>query len=129
MQETCRPAAENLRFHSLRLLPVVVFEYCGYSGSSTIGSHCDVSSAATASSVNGCQYRMATKQRASWPSAQSRFSSARAWRSVLRRIGENPLITVMVCDFAGAGDGNELGERLAPEAGQGEIDDVRVAKK
>ena len=33
-----QPLGWKRRFHSLRLLPVVVFEYCGYSGSSTTSS-------------------------------------------------------------------------------------------
>jgi hypothetical protein len=35
----------------------------------------------------------------------------------------------MMLDFLGAGTGDELGKRPASDAGEGEIDDVRIAKK
>ena len=74
--------------HAVTELPVVVVEYCGYSGSSTTVSGFQSRTAFAVSSLSGCQYRMAMKHLASISVRLD--SSAAACRRVRSSSGDLP---------------------------------------
>ena len=70
--------------------PDVLMLNCGYSGSTTSRVTPSRLMSATASSVKGFQYRMATYTLASTPRRRKAPSRARACSSVILRRGEPP---------------------------------------